>query len=920
MGNNSSKTAIEIKKTQSDKKQKNSINKNNKTDRYSGSHNNGNTNYDKNDDKAKEPDKKLSKEKRKHYLNRLTFINKRETFVENNFIPRNSIGACSYYDENNNLFDCDPDFSNNFENYKFSNSFVDDYNPNNEYLNNYLNSHKINESSNLNTLSINSINERKNQIAKRSSIGMRNSVSEDNLVLINGVKEKNKGNLLFECFDYGNNADNNNLDGKNKQGEDNVYHSSRRNSEFKNTFYFQDTRTTFGYDFGNKRHSMSNTNLNHLNGFCSNNYFENSFPEKQNYRKHRKTIISNLINNSIATRKNYEKEEKSLNSISSSDSLNEHIINNGQIFNTQHEDNKIFEEKINSKDQIEVNALNYVETRNSLFLDLKNQEFFFDNQISNNLANHSYSDIRSTSDTKVFDIAKPRAKTPNREIKTNESDISIINSNKSETKTIDFLSKSYEMFDINNKKQEDVFSPEISIENISDKDNSFFEKNCKKSISFEYEKVEKINSLNNSNMEISAKINNISPFSDKVIKNSEDSAYFSSKENCKQRKSYSNTDLAEVNSKRELQRNNHLYRQIDKNIASNDILENFNNDLNSNNIASNNYPSRFRKSIISNIHALNKSSNNIYNNLNKNIYKFELNNLNNSYFYTTSKTHKSNSDNSIINNSDTNSTSFRMTIGNNTITHNNFNNTSRFSNEESYGDYKLNFYRVKHSENLRKNYIAKLIYKQIWQPSKKEKTHNSLILFDWDDTLLCTSFLTPNGVYREDLKLSDRDLEKLAKLEFSVLRLLTLAVEKGDVYIITNAAPGWVEYSAEKYYPSLKAIIKKINIVSARGEHEKEYPGDSRMWKIQAFLNMQKNFDSNLITNIICLGDSFIEMEAAQILAGKFSKAFIKSVKFRESPKPEELNKQLTLVADQFLSIYSAIKNLTIRVERKLRK
>lgn len=233
-------------------------------------------------------------------------------------------------------------------------------------------------------------------------------------------------------------------------------------------------------------------------------------------------------------------------------------------------------------------------------------------------------------------------------------------------------------------------------------------------------------------------------------------------------------------------------------------------------------------------------------------------------------------------------------------------------------DYELKY--VKNGEEIRRSYIAKLIYKKVWQPSKKEKDHNSLILFDWDDTLLCTSFLTPNGLFNEDIILSDKDHEKLAKLEFSVLRLLTAAIGKGDTYIITNAAPGWVEYSAERFYPSVKKVLEKITIISARGEYESKYPGDSRMWKIQAFLNMQKLFNYNLVTNIICLGDSFIEMEAAHVLASKFTQAFIKTIKFRESPKPEELNKQLSLVADQFPIIYSTIKNLTIRVEKKVKR
>ena len=136
--------------------------------------------------------------------------------------------------------------------------------------------------------------------------------------------------------------------------------------------------------------------------------------------------------------------------------------------------------------------------------------------------------------------------------------------------------------------------------------------------------------------------------------------------------------------------------------------------------------------------------------------------------------------------------------------------------------------------------------------------------------MLPTSFLTPNGVYDENLKLSEKDKQKLAKLEFNVLRLLSISIEKGNVYIITNAGPGWVEYSAEKYYPSITKLLSQITIISARGEYETYYPNDSRMWKIQAFLNMQKNFDSDIVTNIICLGDSFIEMEAGHTLAGQF--------------------------------------------------
>jgi hypothetical protein len=236
------------------------------------------------------------------------------------------------------------------------------------------------------------------------------------------------------------------------------------------------------------------------------------------------------------------------------------------------------------------------------------------------------------------------------------------------------------------------------------------------------------------------------------------------------------------------------------------------------------------------------------------------------------------------------------------------------SNPRGSIEYELN---IKSAENLRKSYMAKLISKNIWQPVNEKKRHNNIIIFDWDDTLLPTSFLTPNGVFIDDSGIDDIDLEKVKRLENNVFNILDKAIKKADTYIITNAAPGWVEYSIKKFYPKITRLLSEITIVSARGQFEKLHPGDSRQWKIQAFLDMLKTMDIDLVTNLICLGDSIIEMEAAHILASKFTHAYIKTVKFRESPMPEELYKQLGLVMEQFDKIFSSIKNLTIKVDKK---
>ena len=144
-------------------------------------------------------------------------------------------------------------------------------------------------------------------------------------------------------------------------------------------------------------------------------------------------------------------------------------------------------------------------------------------------------------------------------------------------------------------------------------------------------------------------------------------------------------------------------------------------------------------------------------------------------------------------------------------------------------------------------------------------------------------------------------------------------MEKGQVYIITNAAPGWVEYSANTYYPKLNEIIKKVTIISARGLYEKAYPNNSKQWKIQTFLDIQKCMRLNLLTNFICIGDSNNEIEASQIFTNNFSEIFLKTIKFKENPKPDDLVKQLKLVIDQFNMIYSKPTNLTITVEKKIK-
>ena len=221
------------------------------------------------------------------------------------------------------------------------------------------------------------------------------------------------------------------------------------------------------------------------------------------------------------------------------------------------------------------------------------------------------------------------------------------------------------------------------------------------------------------------------------------------------------------------------------------------------------------------------------------------------------------------------------------------------------------------SIKLRNSYYSKLIFSNILTYKKEPKITN-IFIYDWDDTLMCTSFVAPAGILNlDDLKPADKT--NMKNLDQLVSTLLTKSMEHGNVFIITNAAYGWVEYSAKKLYPMTYNILKNIKIVSARGMWEKKLPGDYRQWKSKAFIETMKTSNINFCktANIISFGDSIIELEASHKLKEMFADGYIKTIKFKESPQPMELIKELKIITSQFDTITSNMRNLSVKVAKK---
>ena len=239
-------------------------------------------------------------------------------------------------------------------------------------------------------------------------------------------------------------------------------------------------------------------------------------------------------------------------------------------------------------------------------------------------------------------------------------------------------------------------------------------------------------------------------------------------------------------------------------------------------------------------------------------------------------------------------------------------------------------YTVFPENSIRINYFSSLIKQNLLpnnllssdnssyvydEQHKHKSKYNSIILFDWDDTLLCSTYLQKHNFFNHIQSPPYND--KVSLIEKHVYRLLTIAISLGDTYIITNASSGWVEYSAIRFYPSIVPLLSKIKIISARNAFSDLFPNDMLMWKFMTFTNVANLYNKDIVTNIICVGDSNIEMEAASKMSLLFKEVFIKTIKFKEEPKPEQIIKQLMLISEQFVNIHSEARDISIKVEKK---
>ncbi|CAJ1342907.1 unnamed protein product [Effrenium voratum] len=94
---------------------------------------------------------------------------------------------------------------------------------------------------------------------------------------------------------------------------------------------------------------------------------------------------------------------------------------------------------------------------------------------------------------------------------------------------------------------------------------------------------------------------------------------------------------------------------------------------------------------------------------------------------------------------------------------------------------------------------------------------DTVLIFDWDDTMLPSSWLSEQKLSLDaQSKATPEQEAQLETLAEHAAETLTLAKRFGKVVLVTNAERGWIELSCQKFMPSLYVHLQDRGRVAGR--------------------------------------------------------------------------------------------------------
>eukprot|EP00419_Tripos_fusus_P008734 CAMPEP_0172664320 /NCGR_PEP_ID=MMETSP1074-20121228/6513_1 /TAXON_ID=2916 /ORGANISM="Ceratium fusus, Strain PA161109" /LENGTH=403 /DNA_ID=CAMNT_0013480445 /DNA_START=22 /DNA_END=1230 /DNA_ORIENTATION=+ len=195
--------------------------------------------------------------------------------------------------------------------------------------------------------------------------------------------------------------------------------------------------------------------------------------------------------------------------------------------------------------------------------------------------------------------------------------------------------------------------------------------------------------------------------------------------------------------------------------------------------------------------------------------------------------------------------------------------------------------------------------------SSHTQKQDTVIVFDWDDTILPTSWLERIHVLAGGGPLRPEVQRALGALSALAAQTMQFAATLGTVVLITNSAPGWVDQSCQLFMPQMLQQVRSYPCY-AKPMHS------PLTFKIGTFRRECRQY-----RNIVSIGDGDAERSASLRLQappnGKMTGAdhdpgrHIKSVKLLELPTCQQLIVEHEMLQVRLADISAFQGNLDLR-------
>lgn len=197
-----------------------------------------------------------------------------------------------------------------------------------------------------------------------------------------------------------------------------------------------------------------------------------------------------------------------------------------------------------------------------------------------------------------------------------------------------------------------------------------------------------------------------------------------------------------------------------------------------------------------------------------------------------------------------------------------------------------------------------------YEGNQKAIKKETLFILDWDDTLMCTSFIS-----LKNQPLSKEAQNQILNLGNLVSLFLSQCLKYGKVIILTNSSENWVKTTSVENLGITALADKRIKIISTRDNYLKKGI-DKKLWKEMAMDEILNKY-GNKIENLLCASDSEKDINLFKKYMPNNKGINIATIKFKRKPNLLILIKEIKYLINYISSIIGTNKNYYLLKETK---